>query len=283
MIGLTELGELAWEREFEHDEIRIFFPYGNDLFLDGTAARKLHSVTGETLVEKGFGFRIQAFHPIASGPIYWSRESGIWLGLDPDTLDIVWQWPDPQGEFGVFDAYLWHYDNDGEFRLVDYRTGEDIVRVQGPPHEESGMGQNIVGDMFIQFYDKERIAFNIHSGDLVWRKQEPDFGFHERARFQGHLAFCGTLGLSAYDLRTGAVSWRQRFEGGSPWLSCNPTVEHERIYVGTNDGCFHILDLQTGEVLLSHQQDFEPNVVKPTLDKQVVVGSLGELACYQLT
>lgn len=129
-------GRVAWRCAFEYDTVEIFFPFASRLFLDGVRARVLSAVDGRTLAEKDWGERVTVCPPIRSGPVYWLEDSGVVAGLDAQTLDELWRWPDPGGYCRVLDDVLCHYDRDGTIEVVDFRTGVHLYRCQGPPRDQ---------------------------------------------------------------------------------------------------------------------------------------------------
>jgi outer membrane protein assembly factor BamB len=136
--------------------------------------------------------------------------------------------------------------------------------------------------LLCRFGDKERIGIDVRSGAIAWRKEEAGFGYHHTPEFVGDVAYSGDRGLSAYDLKTGELLWRQDFNQETGWLSSSPRIFGGRVYVGSKDGAFHIVEAATGVVFLSQDVDFEPQVVLPLGRDRVVVGGHEEIACFSV-
>jgi outer membrane protein assembly factor BamB len=270
----------VWERRLPFDSVEAFWPQRGRLYLDGTLARCLSAATGETLVEKDFGARLSSYGVIGSGPVYFIEERGAILCLDPRTLEERWRWDDPSGIAYVHDDRICRYEQDGTMELVE--IPDRIVRrqVKGPPRPGFGTSHGHVGDLWGQMYDLLRMGFDVRSGQVAWMKEEKDRGYHHLAEVVGEMAYCGERGLSAYDLRSGELVWRQTFGKAAPWLSCLPRLEGDFLYGGTKTGLVFVVDRWSGEVAFSLGVNFAPMVVTPLSPDQIVVGAHDEILCF---
>jgi outer membrane protein assembly factor BamB len=275
-------GRVAWERAFEYDTVEIFFPFGSKLFLDGERARGLDAADGRTLAERDWGERVTVCWPIRSGPVYWLEESGVVVGLDGQTLDELWRWPDPEGSCLVLDDVLCRYDRDGSIEVVDLRTGVDRYRCQGPPRDERPISRGLWGHLLVQTYERRRVAIDLRTGAIAWDKQEDIDRLQRIAAFVDDTAYAGEIHLSAYDLATGDVRWRQTFAPHASVLGCNPVIQDGRIYGGTRNGLVFAVDPADGHVTSSFHVPYSVNGVTPAPGGRVIVGSSDQIECYRL-
>lgn len=277
-LGLDD-GRLAWRRPFEYDTVEIFFPFESRLFLDGIRARGLNTADGVTVAEKDWGERVTVCPPIRSGPVYWLEDPGMVMGLDAETLDELWRWPDPEGTCRVLDDVLCRYDRDGGIEVVDFRAGVSVHRCQGPPLETASLTCGLWKHLFVQGYERRRVAIDVRTGEVV-RDHSEEMGGLQHLQFAGGVAYSGGPHLSAYDLRTGNVIWRQDFAPYSSALGCNPVIRNGRIYGGTRLGLVFVVNAATGEVESSFQVPYAVNAVAPAPGGLAVVGSSDLIECH---
>lgn len=281
MVALSlDDGQIVWRRPFEYDTVEIFFPFESRLFLDGLEARTLNSADGGTVAEKDWGERVTVRPPIRSGPVYWLEESGIIMGLDPATLDELWRWPDPEGACLVHDDVLCSYERDGVIEVVDFRTGVRLHRCQGPRREKGSLTRGIWNHLLIQTYERRRVAIDVRTGGVVWDHSEEDDGMRYLMQFAEGVACAGGTRLSACDLGTGNMIWRQDFSPYSSALGCIPVVRGGYIYGGTRNGLVFVVNAATGEVESSFQVPHAVNAVAPAPGGLVVVGSSELIECH---
>jgi hypothetical protein len=270
---LHENGRTAWEWQFDDEAADRHFIYANSVYLDGTSARRLNINTGEIEVQREFADAVHARPPISRGPVYEGTKS--LMGLHPETLETQWEFPNPN--YMAHDKFLCSYDN-GVMRFVDLETLKE---------REVGSGERLGGihghyrELWCQLNETERLAVSTVTGEVAWREVE-DEGFHGLeigdTTFAGDVAYCGGRALSAYDLRTGKVLWRQFVEGNPGRLR----VEGGRVYAGTKGGLVYMLDAQTGEVLLSHALKVEPTAIAPLAPNRIVVGTYKVIYCLEV-
>jgi outer membrane protein assembly factor BamB len=268
-------GKEAWEREYELDEIDHFFPHAGSLYLGGTKARKLQVETGATLAENDLGAPVLIRPPTSSGPVYilgGMAAPKALLGLHPDTLQIEWQWQDP--EYVAHGGQLCRYC-DGVIHTVDLKTME-VRRVRHPRplgfHGHSG------NDVWCHFEQQERFGISTVTGEVVWHQREKEPGLHVSLTFLGDMAYCGGPAISAVDLKTGALRWRHRISGEAG----RPHVYDGRLYAATKGGMVYVLDAGTGELVASHELGDEPTAVAALPPDRVVVGTYKLLYCLEL-
>ncbi len=274
-------GNVEWERVFDPGAVSYFFSHVDRLYFEGEVARCLDVETGETKAERDLGTRVVP-HPGPRWVIYRGREPVFLVGLALDTLEELWRFPDGR-RWESHNDFLCRHDTDGTIQFVELPTMKTSLPIQGPPREPGGRGHTHLGDLWCRFDEKERVGIDGRSGAIVWRKEEADFGYHHTPRFAGDIAYSGDRGLSAYDLKTGDLLWRQNFGREIGWLSSSPYVMNGRIYVGGNDGSFHIVEAATGKMLLSHSLDFEPREVVPLDADRVITASSEVVACFRVS
>ncbi len=275
-------GHVAWQRAFEYDTVEIFFPFESSLFLDGERARKLDGADGRTLAERDWGERVMVCLPIPSGPVYWLEDSGVIVGLDSQTLDERWRFPDPEGSCRTLDDVLCRYDRDGSIEVVDLRTGAHRYRCQGPPRDQSPMSLGLWGHLLIQTYERRRVAIDLRTGAIVWDKEEAIERLQRVVAFVADTAYAGEVHLSAYDLETGDMRWRQTFAPHASVLGCKPVIQDGHIYGGTRNGLVFAVDPADGRVTSSFHVPYSVNAVAPAPGGRVIVGSSEQVECYLL-
>ena len=278
IVCLNAKGRTAWDREFEFNEIGIFFPYGRDLYVEGTKARRLSVESGETVTERDFGERVQVRPPIASGPVYILGDLGqdkALTGLHPETLETVWQWDDP--DFMVHDTFLCR-DIEGWIETVDLTTfaprrvrcGERIGGVHG---HHAGL--------WCQISERERLGISLDTGEVVWRHREAEDGFHGMGVgdvvFEGDRGYSGGRAVTAYDLSNGAILWRTSMPAPVGRLR----LGEGRILAGSKGGMVYALDTATGAVLVSHDLKAESLAIAPLGANRIVVGTYKVIYCLE--
>lgn len=278
---LDAQGTPIWERRFPFDTVAVFWPMKGRLYLDGAPARCLSAATGETLVEKDLGGRLASYGVIDSGPVYFIEELTVVVGLHPRTLGELWRWDDPSGLSHVHDGLICRYEPDGTMELVDIPGLTVRRRVQGPRRPDFGTTHGHVGDLWCQMSELVRMGIDTQTGQIVWMKEEKDRGYHHLGAVVREVVYCGERNLSAYDMRSGELVWRQTFGQATSWLSCLPSVEDDRIYGGTKTGLVYVVDRASGNVESSFEVDFEPTVVAPLPPDRVVVGSHEQILCFE--
>lgn len=267
-------GKTAWEREFAFDEIDHYFPFGDSIYVDGLAALRL-SIAGETVAQRNFGrTRVRIRPPIPSGPVYvlgGLESPKALMGLDPTTLETVWEWP--ATNWAAHDGQLCRY-SDGAMHFVDLAT----MKERSVPHLRTLGYHGHCGELWCHFDERERFGISTVTGEVVWHQVESEPDLHTELTFADEVAYCGGPALSAYDLKTGALLWRQKAPGNPARLR----VHEGRLYAGTKSGWVYVLDAATGEVLVSHDLKVEPTAIAPLSRERVVVGTYKVIYCLEL-
>lgn len=285
--GLDEKGQQRWSNQWSG--AMYFWSYGQRIYLGGHKARCVDAGTGQLLVEREYGRNgVDVYAPISSGPVYSGKVPKAIMGLHPDDLSIVWEWPDPEEEYTAHERRLCSYGRSGQMRFVDLATLKENVPVQGPPL--SGVAvHGHCGDLVCVFhlFEGGRMGVHMKTGEVVWREVDP--GYYSPV-FDGDRAYSGPLGLSAYDLHTGKRLWHQSCGSKDRELSCPPRIVNGRAYVGSTDGFIHVVDCRTGELVLSHKLDVklsglghEPSPVVPLGENRIVVGMRRSIVCVEVS
>lgn len=279
---LDETGDLIWEREFEHD-VERFVLFRDEIYIDGCLARRLALDTGETIAEREYGSEVEVLNPVNTGPVYYSRQGRMLLGLDPEDLTMLWEWPDPNEVYIAHADQLCRYDMDGEIHIMQLPTLREIARVRGPKRLALAGLHAHCGELWCEFCvsEKERVGIHTGTGATVWRHEGPFV--HYLPVFVGNVAYSGGGGLTAYDLKTGGILWHQEFGQTRPDLACIQRIHGNRAYVGTIDGYIHVVDCDTGGLELSHEVGISTNAVAPLGANRIIVSSAGGLRCLEVT
>jgi hypothetical protein len=205
------------------------------------------------------------------------------MGLDPETLSVLWKWPDPGEEFVAFDTCWVRYRENGELTIVDLSTMKERV-VQTEPRAALGALLGLCGNLLCEFPLTEggRRAVDVDSGATIWKSAEPPV--YWSSRFEGDVCYAGgETGVSAYDLRSGSLLWRQNFGRPSVGMKSNLRLVNKRLYLGLQDRTVRVLDTNTGKELLSYRAAAEVEAVTALDDNHIVFGTRNTIACLEVS
>ncbi|MCB9782963.1 MAG: PQQ-like beta-propeller repeat protein [Candidatus Omnitrophica bacterium] len=222
--------------------------------------------------------------PSGAPPMDWSEETNV-------------LWKKPIGGYGHATPIVW---GDQVFLLTAVKSEAN------EPSESSNSGRGLGEPAPDSPVDYKVLAFDRHTGDLVWEKvaahEVPHEGTHRTGSFasaspvtDGELlfAFFGSRGIFAYDLE-GNLKWSKDLgdmtikrgfgEGSSPALHGNSLVinwDHE------GDSFIIVLDKRTGEEKWRRPRDEKtswstPRVVDVNGRPQVVVNATNRVRSYDL-
>ena len=280
-------GQVRWE--IKDDGIPSFRAANGVLYVDGRRALRVSPATGEILTERDFGRSVLLNWMPAGRPVVAVDRFTRLIGLDPEGLSTLWEWPDPEKSFTADrPGQLCGYDSTLGLRIVDLSTMTERA-VPAPGFSAMGLHGH-VDDLWCEFAMQQggRLGIDLNTGEVVWRSEIPaGYGltvFHE------DLAISNADGLVAYDMRTGEEVWRQRFGFRRGGVAAAPRVVDGRLYVGTTEGCVHVVDCRTGRVELTHKVSvrlsglgIEPSPVVPMGDDRLVVGMRTAVVCLEIS
>lgn len=264
-------GKTAWDRTFEREEVRHYFPYRDCLYVDGAAAMGISIDTGETLVRRDFGDRVLIAPPTPNGPVYtlgdYQSLKGL-MGLDPTTLDPRWEWPD--AGWVAHGNQLCRYA-DGAMRFVDLAT----MRERSVPHAKPLGVHGHGGNLWIHIEERERAGISTVTGEAIWRHAEKEPDYQVGLVYADDVVYCGGRALSAIALKTGNVLWRQGVAGWPARVSAG------WLLAGSNSGLVYVLDAATGEIVVSYDLGEKATAIEGLAPNRVVVGTHKAVYCLE--
>jgi putative pyrroloquinoline-quinone binding quinoprotein len=269
--ALQANGKTVWEHDFELDEIDHYFVCGESLFIDGVAAIRIGLDDGRILARKEFSERVSVRQPTLGLPVYIVGRAAI-MGVDSQTLETVWEWPD--SEFVAHDGRLCRFV-DGSMRFVELPAMKEWST---PVREPLMLGYHAhCGDLWIHFEEKRRFGISTTTGEVVWCREEKEPDFHAQVFWTHDTAYCGGRAITAYDLRTGTIRWRQEVPGYPEDLR----VSEGKLLAGTKSGLVYMLNAHTGEVLLRHDIKAKPTALALLPPNRIVVGTYKVIYCLE--
>lgn len=179
---------------------------------------------------------VAALHS-GTGRVLWDRElEGLVLG--PAILDTVAVFVTESGDVAAFNPsgeVLWNR------------------KFTSQPSAPSICGQSV----FIGFSSGKVLAFDLTGGETLWETQLPDVTGRtvvSRPVSAGSMILAGTCDsrLACLDRETGVLIWQACFEN---WMQVPPVVCDTLVYASCDDRRLHVLSLNSGELLDSHELD----------------------------
>ncbi len=282
--ALDAEGRASWEHAWP-DFDGIYRLRGANLYTGGTRARCVSVATGEVLVERDLGREAQA--QAAKPSVAYRTEDGVLIGLDPESLSTVWEWPDADGNFVADDGRVCRYLPSQGITIIEPRTRAE--RTIQPERELPWSALHFhLGNLWCHLGLTEggRTAIDLETGRVVWHEAQPaGYGL---VTIDGERAYSPFEGLSAYDLRDGRQLWSQRLS-----VLNRAHISNGRAYIGGGEGStplIFVVDCATGEVLVKHRADFkltglgfEPSPVIPMGDDRIIVGTRRAILCLELS
>lgn len=212
----------------------------------------------------------------------------------PDSVRVDWQFPvnrvghtaakasprpTPGGETVVVpaDTGAIHAVTPAGERLWTAQTGATSLGIHGTPTIAHGVA-------YVGGYDGDLYAFDVKTGDLVWRTSRWAFDGataigSSPAYWEGILYVAveylappsGTMW--AVDAETGQPLWKDDRLWGMPHPSTAIDPVHERMVTGSNDGVVYCWEFPSLEFAWSFETDWHVKGTIPTWDGSAFVGS----------
>jgi outer membrane protein assembly factor BamB len=169
---------------------------------------------------------------------------------------------------------------DGVFRGIRLADGREQFNLPFDAYTAASPALRSSAAYFGTF-DNEVLMANLESRTLGWRYKNPErqFPFYSSAAVTGsHVVICGRDKLVHGLTPAGKAAWtfatRARVES-------SPAIAAGRVYVGSNDGRFYVLNLSSGAKLWEFNAG-APFSASPAIGRgRVVIGSQdGRLYCF---
>jgi hypothetical protein len=278
-VGISREGEARWELERTEDpDFHVFARY---VYVGGKTAVCVDIETGAPVAERDFSSDVKVQPPSGLGPSYWVDPDGPLLGLNPTTLDTVWEWKEGLGVHADFLCGR----RPGAIRAVSLSPPMQVSEVRGDFGEIKGWHTHC-GDLLcvVGMRGGGRIGVSQTTGEIVWQGPEPRGG--PWVGFGLATAYSTDGPLEAWDLRTGNRVWSRQF---ASVIQSLPTEAHGRVHVATRDGVVHLVDTKDGAVLATHKLKcrpsgslYEPSPVVPWGESRILVGTQREIICLEV-
>jgi outer membrane protein assembly factor BamB len=279
VVSISPEGEARWD--LERTETPDSHVFGRHVYVGGPTAVCFDMETGARIAERDFSREVDVQPASDLGPTYWLEPDGPLVGLNPTTLETVWEWKEGLGVHGTFLCWCGR-DVITIVPLQDMQAKE----IRGPFGDLHGWHGHF-GDLLCVVGLAEgggRIAVSQSTGEIMWRGDEP-----RACRWVGFgpaTAYSTDGPLEAWDLQTGNRIWSRQFDAAIQNL---PTEAHGRVHVATRDGTVHLLDAKDGGVLATHALKhrrsgslYEPSPVLPWGEKRILVGTQREIICLEV-
>ncbi|MGJ8526393.1 Outer membrane protein assembly factor BamB [Halomonadaceae bacterium LMG 33818] len=181
---------------------------------------------------------------------------------------------------------------DGQIALFDNSSGNMLwsMRVSVPrgtnDTQQMGdiVGQPIItpdGSLFVNGFQGELVAVNVHSGQQMWSKSES--GYHTPLLQGSTLYTVDALNhVHAFDASTGNQLWVQTALEGRALTA--PTFVDGQLAFGDYQGYVHLLDATTGK--LDGRDDLNAGIQAPIVasgNQMFVLTNAGKLVGYSLS
>jgi len=169
---------------------------------------------------------------------------------------------------------------DEQFRAIRISDGKEVFSVSSDAY--TGASPAIRGDSaFYGTFNNEVLMVNLTTRKVAWRYEHPQrkFPFYSSAAVTADRVVLGGRDKMVHAINpNGKVAWtfvtKARVES-------SPAIASGRVYVGSNDGRFYVLSLDTGAKLWEFTAG-APLSASPAIAKgKIVIGSQdGRLYCF---
>ncbi len=166
------------------------------------------------------------------------------------------------------------------FRAINIADGKQVFSVSSDAY--TGASPAIVGSSaFYGTFDNEVLMVDLSARKVAWRYQHPErkFPFYSSAAVSSDRVVIGGRdklihGLSPAGQEVWSFATRARVES-------SPAIAGSRVFVGSNDGRFYVLNLSTGAKLWEYDAG-APLSASPAIARgRIVIGGQdGKLHCF---
>ena len=169
---------------------------------------------------------------------------------------------------------------DEMFRAIRISDGKEVFSVSSDAY--TGASPAIRGDSaFYGTFNNEVLMVNLTGRQIGWRYEHPQrkFPFYSSAAVTANRVVIGGRDKMVHGLTPdGKAAWtfmtRSRVES-------SPAIADNRVFVGSNDGRFYVLNLTTGEKLWEFNAGGALSASPAIAKGRIVIGSQdGKLYCF---
>jgi outer membrane protein assembly factor BamB len=169
---------------------------------------------------------------------------------------------------------------DEMFRAIRIADGKEIFSVSSGAYTGASPALRD-GAAFYGTFDNEVLSVNLAQRKIVWHYEHPQrkFPFYSSAAVTSSRVVLGGRDKLVHGLTpAGKAAWtfttRARVES-------SPAIAGDRVFVGSNDGRFYVLNLTTGAKLWEFEAGAPLSASPAIANGRIVIGSQdGRLYCF---
>jgi outer membrane protein assembly factor BamB len=169
---------------------------------------------------------------------------------------------------------------DEVFRAIRISDGKEVFSVSSGSYTGASPALRL-GSAFYGTFDNEVLSVNLKQHQIVWRYEHPQrkFPFYSSAAVTADRVVIGgrdklVHGLTVAGKGVWTFATRARVES-------SPAISGGKVYVGSNDGKFYVLDLNTGNKLWEFTAGAPLSASPAIANGRIVIGSQdGRLYCF---
>ena len=166
------------------------------------------------------------------------------------------------------------------FRAIRISDGREVFKVASGAY--TGASPALYGGAaFYGTFDNEVLMVQLAERRIAWRYQHPErhFPFYSSAAVGNNFVVLGGRDKLVHALNTsGKALWT--FASGAR-VESSPAISGGRVYVGSNDGRFYVLNLSNGAKLWEFNAGSAVSASPAIANGRIVVGSQdGRLYCF---
>ena len=262
--------QVAWKRRVQARSVDGLFVRGRNAYVAGPTLLRLDVDSGSVLARRDIVDELPLMRLDDEGLTLYQSITGTMAALDRDTLSSLWEVPNPEGFIAFHEGLLWRSNAEGDVELIDPLTGEERRRLTLPRAVGIPLHLHFRG-LYCRFCGPERIAVTLDTGEIAWRRFEASRDdLHIVHARSGGRAYAGNSALSAFDLLTGRLVWRQAIAG----ITLVSMLPAGHVAVGSSDGMIHVVRSSDGALLTTHDLKRQISTIQPSGDARMVVESV---------
>ena len=181
---------------------------------------------------------------------------------------------------GIADGMAFIAGCDEVFRAIDLSSGKEVFQVASGAYTGASPALRD-GSAFYGTFDNEVLGVNLATRQIAWRYEHPQrkFPFYSSAAVTSQRVVLGGRDKLVHGLsKDGKAAWtfttRARVES-------SPAIAGGRVFVGSNDGRFYVLNLTSGAKVWEFNAGAPLSASPAIANGRIVIGSQdGRLYCF---
>jgi len=166
------------------------------------------------------------------------------------------------------------------FRAIRISDGKEVFNVSSDAYTGASPALR-GGAAFYGTFNNEVLMVNLKDHQIVWRYQHPQrkFPFYSSAAVTADRIVVGGRDKIVHGLSTnGKAAWTFATQAR---VESSPAIAGGRVFVGSNDGRFYVLDLATGAKVWEFNAGAPLSASPAIANGRIVIGSQdGRLYCF---